>query len=1110
MKSKSGNGRGHFFINSDSGLVSVNQKGLKFNTANFYKIVIIVSDSNSNTNYIDLLVDINDINEPPFFGEILGFSISENPTAYSMIGIINAEDEDRVERHTFNVQSINDEIDSNLWVLDLNNINSTKSNAGSAKLFVTEFGENNMNYEAIINSYNVSILVTDKDGLSASCVVSVTVDDVNEPPAPNSTHTFWTRENAAVGTYIGYPISTGDPDYSDAHDYIITAWSTTGESHKNTDSSWTSPFMIHQATGQMFLEDISVLPTSGTDKIFMFEITVKDMNGLFETCTVTITVVNVNDAPEIEDQTFQVHENSQMETVVAIISATDGNSGDVLKYEFMQAFPFSGMRTFNLDETTGKITVADLAANNVTIDHEILTTYSFLVSVDDQHLTYPMYDSALITINVTDINETPAIDGEQTFTIDENADDDSVVADEIDIFDEDELETFTWSFVSAPTDLPFKIDSSTGEILTVTSTQFGSFKIPFDIPMEDETDNDRSGKGFILGKWNRNKELSGNGFSNNYMNYKWSEDKATTSGRTSVMSRSMEVEVLQGFKSWNWFGGKISVEEGQMYTVSLFLKFVDSVPDCTNDNFGLKKHSPIVVNRDFMSDIVADQWKYVEWTFTAEQTTNDEVVIFIMDSCPGGSVARVADMNFYNVQTSRAFTPLNYEVTRTYSVNVKAIDSGGLESVETITINVNDINEPPTLEPGKFFVMENAPIGTYIGSVLATDPDGSNIITYEMSVNGPNDDFAVDISSGVITVASQTIDFEMFPNTYIEITAFDSGTPQLHDIRSYEVVVMNENDLNIKSISLSSDLPTSIGSDDVRLLTEGNEHVYFHGDNIGRVYTNDNFVATYGVTGVEYIAKNCSIIIPYSLARCVSAPGCGSNHIWKFAVQPSSGVELQEKQQACAGADTGCIFNMYAPYVNKYYVLTDWLVASQPWGGVNKVNGKCTIDNAINKHVFNTADLDDIPALQDGRKWEQFVGSKQKTVQYGDYQAEDWGSACRSKMAIGDLDCHYIKNGYEKGSLEKIYTYVTTHLCSDREQEVEFGLGADDAFELWISGISVIKRSTCQSVHKDNFIFSHKLKLGHNTILLKVLDYHGENGFLLSLRKKLPWSSRHF
>ena len=182
------------------------------------------------------------------------------------------------------------------------------------------------------------------------------------------------------------------------------------------------------------------------------------------------------------------------------------------------------------------------------------------------------------------------------------------------------------------------------------------------------------------------------------------------------------------------------------------------------------------------------------------------------------------------------------------------------------------------------------------------------------------------------------------------------------------------------------------------------------------------------MTGVEYIAKNCSIIIPYSLARCVSAPGCGSNHIWKFAVQPSSGVELQEKQQACAGADTGCIFNMYAPYVNKYYVLTDWLVASQPWGGVNKVNGKCTIDNAINKHVFNTADLDDIPALQDGRKWEQFVGSKQKTVQYGDYQAEDWGSACRSKMAIGDLDCHYIKNGYEKGSLEKIYTYVTTFM----------------------------------------------------------------------------------
>ena len=55
-------------------------------------------------------------------------------------------------------------------------------------------------------------------------------------------------------------------------------------------------------------------------------------------------------------------------------------------------------------------------------------------------------------------------------------------------------------------------------------------------------------------------------------------------------------------------GGKIKVIKGGMYTVSLFLKFVNAVPDCKDYNFGLKKHLPTTFNRDFMNNIVADEW----------------------------------------------------------------------------------------------------------------------------------------------------------------------------------------------------------------------------------------------------------------------------------------------------------------------------------------------------------------------------------------------------------------------------------------------------------------------------------------------------------------------
>ena len=125
---------------------------------------------------------------------------------------------------------------------------------------------------------------------------------------------------------------------------------------------------------------------------------------------------------------------------------------------------------------------------------------------------------------------------------------------------------------------------------------------------------------------------------------------------------------------------------------------------------------------------------------------------------------------------------------------------------------------------------------------------------------------------------------------------------------------------------------------------------------------------------------------------------------------------------------------------------------------MNKTNGMCAIDNAVSKHRFDPSDLDAMPSLQDGREWEQFIGSSQKSVTYQNAEADHWGSLCKGTRAIGDIDCHYVQKGYSHNELERVYTYVSTHLCSDREQTVEFGLGADDSFELWISGVSLLKR----------------------------------------------------
>eukprot|EP00736_Rhodelphis_marinus_P000787 Rmarinus@m.22853 len=81
-------------------------------------------------------------------------------------------------------------------------------------------------------------------------------------------------------------------------------------------------------------------------------------------------------------------------------------------------------------------------------------------------------------------------------------------------------------------------------------------------------------------------------------------------------------------------------------------------------------------------------------------------------------------------------TPVNYEDgVLEFDVDIKVIDSGGLEATTTITLCVNNVNEPPTdligvsalvvdeTEDGDMVVVENS-LDELIGTVSVEDPDG--------------------------------------------------------------------------------------------------------------------------------------------------------------------------------------------------------------------------------------------------------------------------------------------------------------------------------------------------------------------------------------------------
>ena len=142
---------------------------------------------------------------------------------------------------------------------------------------------------------------------------------------------------------------------------------------------------------------------------------------------------------------------------------------------------------------------------------------------------------------------------------------------------------------------------------------------------------------------------------------------------------------------------------------------------------------------------------------------------------------------------------LDYETATAYEITLTASDGDNTVS-ETLTINVGDINEAPTVSTtlAASSVAEDAATGTTVATSSASDPESSSI-SYSLSGTG-SDNFSVD-ANGNVTVAS-SLDYETTTSYTITVTASD-GTNS-----TQETITINVSDVDEFSLALSSTSPS--------------------------------------------------------------------------------------------------------------------------------------------------------------------------------------------------------------------------------------------------------------------------------------------------------------
>ncbi len=421
-----GNTSNIFAIGSTTGVIAINDNiNLNFEANNQYILEIQSSDGNGGTDNAFITVNITDSNDAPTINS-QSFSIDENANINDIVGDISASDEDG-DTLTYAITGGNG---AGVFAIDANTGRLTVNSGG-------------LDYESV-TSHNLTITATDNGTgtLASSAAITINVTDSNDAPTI-ADQSLNINEDAANGSAIG-AVTASDAD-GDNLFYAIVAGNGDGM------------FAINAFTGVVTIADNSNLNhETAANRALTIEVTDNGAGTLTDTATLTIAINDVNDAPDIVNQTLNVLDTANDGDVVGTPTATD-EDGDNLTYTITSG---NSAGIFAINSATGQITVADSAQINSA------PPYALTVQVSDDGVG-TLSNSAIVNITVNEVNDAPVINN-QTYNINENSGNGAAVA-TISASDP-EGHALHYSIISGNADGIFAIDASTGVITIADNT----------------------------------------------------------------------------------------------------------------------------------------------------------------------------------------------------------------------------------------------------------------------------------------------------------------------------------------------------------------------------------------------------------------------------------------------------------------------------------------------------------------------------------------------------------------------------------------------------------------------------------------------------------------
>ncbi len=642
--------------------------------------------------------------------------------------------------------------------------------------------------------YVIGIRVTDAGGLFADAVITVSLVQGNDPPVIIPA-TFTVLESAPLG------VTVGRPSWWDRENNTVS-WHI-----KSGDDS--GRFAISSSTGTITL--VAPLDFESVPRYFL-SVEATDQpaiasSALASIAIITVNVTDVNEAPTLPvPPAATVVENSPVGTVVSSsLAGFDGDAGSVLTYSLVPAsHPV-------FDITPSGVVRVKVAA----VNFEVTSTYTLQVRVTDQG---GLFADNFLSISVLDVNEAPVL-AAAVRAIAENSAVGSTIGAPLGVSDVDAGEVFTWSIVSGAGST-VTIDNG-GQLTTIAGVDFETVSV----------------YALVV----RVTDKGGLSASTNVTVNVLDVNEAPVFVAGSVATKT----VAENSAVWTVVGSAVvatDVDAGQSRTYSIPAGQDVFVIGSTNGSIAVARRVldfetkssyalTVVVTDNGVPALTATTTVTIQLVdvneapvagFKSQVLDVDEntaagtligvLPVWDVDAADVGQLTvrfMQANYSVFSLGNTtgelRVLAPLDFESVSSYSFSAVVRDVGGLTDNGTVTVRVNDVNEPPVILPQSRDIAENSPKNAPVGAAIqASDVDAGQLLTFYITGGNSAGIFTINPCSGQITVANPRVNYEALALYVLTVTVTDDGSPRLSATTNITITVLDVNEAPVLSASVFS------------------------------------------------------------------------------------------------------------------------------------------------------------------------------------------------------------------------------------------------------------------------------------------------------------------